>query len=57
VVLQPYQPFARKHRFVLGEHIERNHYDVLETLLKVRYTRLRQPLLEQANLILEVHRF
>jgi hypothetical protein len=47
----------RKHRFVLGERIERKLYDLLETLLKAKYTRLRQPLLEQANLILEVLRF
>src|SRR5271169_3183180 len=49
--------FPRSHRFVLGERIERNLYDLLETLLKAKYTRLRQALLEQANLILEVLRF
>jgi hypothetical protein len=49
--------FPRNHRFVLGERIERNLYDVLETLLRAKYTRLRQPLLEQANLTLEILRF
>jgi hypothetical protein len=49
--------FPRNHRFVLGERLERNLYDLLETLIRARYTRNRQPLLEQANLILEVLRF
>jgi hypothetical protein len=49
--------FPRNHRFVLGERIERNLYDLLETLVKARYTRQRQALLEQANLALEVLRF
>jgi hypothetical protein len=49
--------FPRNHRFVLGERIERNFYDLLETLLKAKYTRQRRPLLEQANLILEILRF
>ena len=49
--------FPRNHRFVLGERIERNLYDLLETLIKARYTRQRQPLLEQANLILEILHF
>jgi hypothetical protein len=49
--------FPRNHRFVLGERSERNLYDLLETLVKARYTRQRQALLEQANLTLEVLRF
>src|SRR6516165_7336135 len=49
--------FPRNHRFVLGERIERNLYDLLETLIKAKYTRQRQPLLEQANLLLEILRF
>jgi len=49
--------FPRNHRFVLGERIERNLYDLLETLIKAKYTRNRQALLEQANLTLEVLRF
>ena len=49
--------FPRNHRFVLGERIERNLYDLLETLIQARYTRERQALLGQANLTLEVLRF
>ena len=49
--------FPRNHRFVLGERIERNLYDLLETLVKAKYIRERVPLLRQANLTLEVLRF
>jgi len=49
--------FPRNHRFVLGERLERNLYELLETLIQARYTRERQPLLIRANLILEVLRF
>ena len=49
--------FPRHHRFVLGTRIEHRLYDLLETLIQARYTRQRQPLLEQANLTLEVLRF
>src|SRR5436309_12655855 len=49
--------FPRNHRFVLGERIERNLYDLLETLLKAEYTRNQQALLQQANLTLEILRF
>lgn len=49
--------FPRNHRFVLGERLERNLYDLLETLIKARYTRQRQALLDQANLTLETLRF
>lgn len=30
--------FPRNHRFVLGERIERNLYDLLETLIQAKYT-------------------
>ena len=49
--------FPRRHRFVLGERIERSLYDLLEKLIQARYTRERQGLLRQANLTLEVLRF
>ena len=49
--------FPRNHRFVLGERIERNHYNLLETLIAAKYTKHRQRLLEDANLSLEVLRF
>jgi hypothetical protein len=42
---------------VLGERIERNLYDLLETPLKSKYTRNRQELLQRANLTLEILRF
>jgi hypothetical protein len=38
----------------MGERIERNLYDLLETLIRAKYTRNRQVLLEQANLLLEI---
>jgi hypothetical protein len=49
--------FLRNHRFVLGERIERNRYDLRETLIGAKYSRQRQPLLEKVNLILEILRF
>src|SRR4051812_35176434 len=49
--------FPRNHRFILGERIERNLYDLLEILIRAKYSRQRQPLLEQANLMLEILRF
>ena len=49
--------FPRNHRFVLGESIERNLYDLLENLIRARYTKQRQELLEKANLTLEILRF
>src|SRR5277367_6252342 len=49
--------FPRNHRFVLGERIERNLYDLLEILIRAKYSRNRQELLEQANLVLEILRF
>src|SRR5262249_24734809 len=48
--------FPRNHRFVLGERIERNLYNLLETLIQAKYTRNRQRPPEQANLTLEVLR-
>lgn len=36
--------FPRNHRFVLGERIERNLYDLLETLIRAKYTRQRRDL-------------
>src|SRR6516162_7513381 len=49
--------FPRNHRFVLGERIERNLYDLLETLRRAKYSKPRQELLEKANLMLEILRF
>jgi hypothetical protein len=41
---------------VLGDRIERNLYNLLETLIQARYTKNRRGLLEQANLMLEILR-
>jgi hypothetical protein len=49
--------YPRNHRFVLDERIERNLYNLLETLIRAKYSKPRQPLLEQANLVLEILRF
>src|SRR5580704_10776735 len=49
--------FPRNHRFVLGERIERNLYDLLEILIRAKYSKHRRELLEQANLVLEILRF
>jgi hypothetical protein len=49
--------FPRNHRFVLGERTERNLYDLLETLIRAKYTRQRWELLQKANLLLEILRF
>ncbi len=49
--------FPRQHRFVLGERLERNLYDLLETLIRAKYQRERASLLEAANLQLEIQRF
>jgi len=49
--------FPRSHRFVLGERIEKNLYDLLDTLLRAKYQRSRQALLAGANINLEILRF
>jgi hypothetical protein len=49
--------FPRNHRFALGERIERNLYNLLETLIRAKYTKQRHRLLEDANLNLEILRF
>jgi hypothetical protein len=49
--------FPRNHRFALGERIERNLYDLLETLIEAKYSRHPVELLRRANLGLEVLRF
>ena len=49
--------FPRQHRFVLGERLERTLYDLLDTLIRAKYSRERTPLLNDANLKLEVLRF
>ena len=46
--------FPGNHRFVLGERIEQRLYDLLETLIEAKYSRVRLPLLQRANLQLEI---
>ena len=49
--------FPRNHRFVLGERIEGNLYELLETLIEAKYCKERTSLLDTANLKLELLRF
>ena len=49
--------FPRNHRFVLWERIERNLYDLLETLIRAKYSQQPVGLLQEANLRLEILRF
>ena len=49
--------FPRSHRFVLGERIEHNLYNLLDTLLRAKYQRNRRALLADANIALEILRF
>ena len=41
--------FPRNHRFVLGERIERNLYNLLETLIAAKYTKNRQRLARRSQ--------
>ena len=49
--------FPRSHRFTLGERMELRLYDLLELLLKAKYSAQKAGLLRQANLELELLRF
>ncbi len=49
--------FPRSHRFTLGERMERRLYDLLELLLKAKYSGQKAGLLRQANMELELLRF
>ncbi|MBY0228535.1 MAG: diversity-generating retroelement protein Avd, partial [Gemmataceae bacterium] len=49
--------FPRKHRFTLGERIERRLYDLLEGLVAARWTKERAGLLREANRSLELLRW
>ena len=40
-----------------GERIEQRLYDLLETLIEAKYSRVTLPLLQRANLQLEILRF
>ncbi len=49
--------FPRSHRFTLGERMELRLYDLLELLLKAKYSGQKVGLLRQANMELELLRF
>lgn len=49
--------FPKSHRFVLGERMERNLYDLLELMIQAKYSKQPGPLLGQINLKLEILRF
>ena len=46
--------YPRNHRFVLGERIEQRLYDLLDSLIEAKYSRVRLPLQRRANLQLEI---
>ncbi len=48
--------FPRQRRFTLGERLETSLLGMLELLVKAAYTRRRLPILQEANLQLEVLR-
>lgn len=41
--------FPRNHRFVLGERIERHLYQLLESLIRAKYSRPRHEFLHQVQ--------
>ncbi|MCP5090898.1 MAG: diversity-generating retroelement protein Avd [Gammaproteobacteria bacterium] len=49
--------FPRSHRFTLGERMQQRLYDLLELLLKAKYSGEKRGLLRQANMELELLRF
>jgi hypothetical protein len=49
--------FPRDFKFLLGDRILRNVYDVLDLLLEAKYTRDKWALLDRANVKLEQVRF
>ena len=49
--------FPRDYRFLLGDRILRNAYDVRDILIEARYSREKDALLTRANLRLEQMRF
>ncbi len=49
--------FPRSYRFTLGQKLELRLYDVLEKLLRAKYSRERAGILREVNLELELLRF
>ena len=46
--------FPRDLRFTLGERVERRTFEILELLIQARYSKERLPLLERANVDLNI---
>jgi hypothetical protein len=49
--------FPRDYRFLLGDRILTNGYEVLDLLIEAKYTRNKVPLLDRVNIRLEQIRF
>jgi hypothetical protein len=49
--------FPREHRVTLGQRIEHLLYEILEKLIRAKFSRQRRELLEAVNVDLEVLRF
>jgi hypothetical protein len=49
--------FPRDQRFTLGERLEKKLYEILENLIRAKYTRERSVVLDKINLDLEILRF
>jgi len=49
--------FPRDLRFVLGDRILATTYDVFDALLEAKYSSIKRPMLDRANLLLERLRF
>ena len=49
--------FPREHRITLGQRIERLLYEILEKLIRAKFTRERRDILQSVNVDLEVLRF
>lgn len=47
----------RDHKFLLGDRVITQLYNLLEDLIKAKYTRDKLPLLEQLNIKLEIIRY
>lgn len=44
----------RNHKFLLGDRIINNLYDILETLVKAKFSKTKLPLLESTNINLNI---
>jgi hypothetical protein len=56
-ITQRVAKFPRDHKFILGDRMLSNGYDVLDLLIEAKYTQAKRGMLERANLRLEQMRF